>query len=111
MLHNEDHEISYEYDGNFELLNISKIFLQVNEDNSIGNISNKIINLILCTLSHCTLYYTHMLIFSDKTKNIYQSPYSLPMVQRTSACKTQRSGPNHHFHSYLSTTLYVKFYF
>ncbi len=44
MLHGACHKISYEYDGNFELSNISKIFSQVNKDNSIGKIGNKIIN-------------------------------------------------------------------
>ena len=60
MLHNVGQEISHDYDGTFELSNISNIFEQVNEDNIIGKISNKIMNAILRTLSHCLLYYIHM---------------------------------------------------
>ena len=73
MLHDTGHEISYEYDGNFELSNISKIFSQVNEGNNIGKIGIETINLlyahshiVYCTIHPCwfnqikqIIYYYH----------------------------------------------------
>ena len=86
-------QISYEYDGNLDISNINEIFSHLNEDNSIIKIGIKIINLILCTLSYCTLYYTLMLMCSDKINNICKSPYLPPMVQRTPVFKTPWAGP------------------
>ena len=69
LYYDAGHEISHEYDGNFELSNIIKILKQVNEDKSIGKIGKKIINLIVCTLSHCTLYiviYMYVIYWDEK---------------------------------------------
>ena len=68
MVHDAGHEISYDYDGDLDMSNIPNvddIFSHSNEDNSIGKIGNKIMNLILCTFLHCIVvvmqrhpYYT-----------------------------------------------------
>ena len=96
MVHDAGHEISYDYDDDLDMSNIPNvddIFSQSNEDNSIGKIDNKIMNLIFCIFLHCIFYYTRLLIYSDKTKIIYKIPSLPPTIPRTPAYKTPRSGP------------------
>ena len=96
MVHDAGHEISYDYDGDLDMSNIPNVddmFSHSNEDNSIGKIDNKIMNLILCIFLHCIFYYTRLLIYSDKTNIIYDIPRSPPTLQRRPAYKTPRSAP------------------
>ena len=92
MVHDTGHKISYNYDGDLDMSNMNDIFSHSNEDNSIGKIDNKIMNLILCIFLHCIFYYTHLLIYSDKTNIIYDIPRSPPTLQRRPAYKTPQSG-------------------
>ena len=93
MVHDAGHEISYNYDGDLDMSNMNEMFSHSNEDNIIGKIDNKIMNFILCIFLHCIFYYTHLLIYSDKTNIIYNIPRSLPTLQQTPAYKTPRSAP------------------
>lgn len=93
LVHDAGREITYLNEGDLDLSNMNEIFSHSNENNSIGKIGNKIINLILCTLSYCILYYTRILIYSDKTNNIFKIPCSPPTLQRTQAYTTSCYGP------------------
>ena len=80
MVHDAGHKISYDYDGDLDMSNMNDMFPHSNEDNNIGKIDNKIRNLILCTFLHFILYYTRLLIYSDKTNIIYDIPRLPPTI-------------------------------